>query len=592
MDSTVTTSVVASMTAVAAATWWYRRHRQQSGNKQPPTNDEIQSDHSSSLKSEGQKSNDIKGSIDVHQKNAAALVSKGMNGNKQQQQLEEQSNDVNNNNNNNKLVHSESNNNNWFSRARRLFNGEKFGKAFRFFESRAQTDAACAFNAALCLEQKGDMDGAIRYYERAIELDNCHSAALLNLGVLLSEKPAEQDRAVGLLKRASKLKPSQTAAAAYNNLALIAMGRGQAEQAKSNIERALALLRSHDDCVAAALAKCQDESITASSSDAEQRAHRLLADVHFNLGNLYMEHPTLVPPLASVPKHYYMHVAVKHFQMATALREFHHSGSGEVDVDGHLNYAAALLKLYERDSNMQHLIDCKRHLHVAIQLAGDDWRLHVNMGNCLMLQQQLSEALPHFHRAAQLQPDEPDVHHSLAMCLKRLQMYPEAIDELMIAARLDPSDYRSLMSLALLQKHIGSLTDARRSYEQALSRNPREPNVVRFYLGAVQQRLHQKKQAKEKFKQILDDHAFGERNPAIYEEAQRRFNGVTNGSGNGVVNNIGNDKDNDSSSKRSHKSWRPPFGKRTDSSGSIASNISTRKVTKSNQKKTIKAEKL
>ncbi len=120
-------------------------------------------------------------------------------------------------------------------------------------------------------------------------------------------------------------------------------------------------------------------------------------------------------------------------------------------IEWHINLGILLSKRGEHDKAIE-------EFHVALRLAqpseegalsldrvmvGREFsdplvsRAHYNMGNTLMKQGQVNEAINEYREAARFDPQDPNVHYKLGLALKALGKYDEARAALREALRLD-----------------------------------------------------------------------------------------------------------------------------------------------------------
>jgi Flp pilus assembly protein TadD len=93
------------------------------------------------------------------------------------------------------------------------------------------------YDLGVMFQQGGNAAGAEREYKRALAVDPRFGSALYNLGVLLSAaRPAE---AISYYRRALLVEPRN--AAADLNLGLLLIGRGQPNQGRAHLRRAVHL---------------------------------------------------------------------------------------------------------------------------------------------------------------------------------------------------------------------------------------------------------------------------------------------------------------------------------------------------------------
>ncbi|WP_266997043.1 tetratricopeptide repeat protein [Streptomyces sp. NBC_00354] len=93
------------------------------------------------------------------------------------------------------------------------------------------------YNLGVIAQQDGKAADALASYDKALKIDPSFTSALFNEAILL--KPAEPDRAAGLLKRAVAADPK--AATAHLHLGHILADQGRTDEAGGAFRRAVAV---------------------------------------------------------------------------------------------------------------------------------------------------------------------------------------------------------------------------------------------------------------------------------------------------------------------------------------------------------------
>jgi Flp pilus assembly protein TadD len=187
----------------------------------------------------------------------------------------------------------------------------------------------------IALDQKGQMDGAIREFREAIRLKPRYASAHCNLGIAFN-KNGQMDEAIGEFQEAIRLKPDQ--ASAHYGLGIVLGRKGQTNEAIVQLEEAIRLkpdyAEAHNELGIALGRKGQmKESIRQF-----QEAARLklgYADAHYNLGlvlglsgqtdEAIRQFEAALKARPSYPEaHNYLGSALyKQGRTAEAIREFH-----------------------------------------------------------------------------------------------------------------------------------------------------------------------------------------------------------------------------------------------------------------------------
>jgi tetratricopeptide (TPR) repeat protein len=210
-------------------------------------------------------------------------------------------------------------------------------------------------NLGSALDEKGQINQAIREFEEAIRLKPDYVLAHNNLGVAIVKK-GQIDEGISQYQEAIRLKPDY--AEAHSNLGLALVRKGQSDEAIREFQEAIRLkpdfTEAHSNLGMALVGKGQiDEAIRES-----QKAIRLkpdFAEAHSNLGM----------------------ALIKKGQSEEAIREFQE----------------------------------------AIRLKPDFAEAHYNLGIAIVRKGQIDEAIKEFQEAIRLKPDFAEARYSLALAL-------------------------------------------------------------------------------------------------------------------------------------------------------------------------------
>jgi len=171
---------------------------------------------------------------------------------------------------------------------------------FRAVLSKNPNCATAHNNLGIALLQKGSLDEAIVYFEKAVEVMPDYDRGHYNLGAALLKK-GQHDKAILHLRDALKLNPNYTKA--YYTLATALSGKGENDQAIACYERALKL-------------------------------DPYFADAHGSLGNILLEKGQI----DSAMDHYRKAIeidpgnATAHYNLAIALRRRNQSGEAVLEL--------------------------------------------------------------------------------------------------------------------------------------------------------------------------------------------------------------------------------------------------------------------
>lgn len=146
---------------------------------------------------------------------------------------------------------------------------------FRWMTTEAPEYPAAHFNYAFELRRRGDTDGAITEYRRAIALDPAMALAYSNLGALL-QSSGELAEAESLYQKTIELRPGY--ALAWNNLAIVRYKRGDSEEAVRAFRRAIELKPDDAGAIYNLGRVYQQAGIADSAALMFERAYRLEPD--------------------------------------------------------------------------------------------------------------------------------------------------------------------------------------------------------------------------------------------------------------------------------------------------------------------------
>lgn len=101
----------------------------------------------------------------------------------------------------------------------------------------------------------------------------------------------------------------------------------------------------------------------------------------------------------------------------------------------------------------------------------------IDLGNLLLEQNQLEEALANLSKAREISPEEPRVHESLGKGYLRLNKLPEAQAELQKTISLAPENAPAHYMLGQVYRKKGLLTEAKAEFDRAEKLSAKEPRA-------------------------------------------------------------------------------------------------------------------
>ena len=203
----------------------------------------------------------------------------------------------------------------------------------------------------IALDQKGQMDGAIRQFEEAIRLKPRYSSAHCNLGIALN-KNGQVDEAIREFREAIRLKPNQVGA--HYGLGIVLNRKGQMEEAIRQLEEAIRLKPDY-------------------------------AEAHNELG-------------IALGRKGQMDEAIRQFQEAVRLK---------------LDYAEAQFNLGLALGLRGETAEAIRHFEAALKARPGYPEAHNYLGSALYKQGRTGEAIREFQEALRLKPDYAEARKNL-----------------------------------------------------------------------------------------------------------------------------------------------------------------------------------
>ncbi len=214
------------------------------------------------------------------------------------------------------------------------------------------------FNLGLCFSQQNNWQPAINCYRQALQIKSDSWEALHNLGAALSHQQLRSEAMV-VYRRAIKLKPD--APWSYNDLGLVLLQSNRVEEAITVFRKAISLKADFADAycnLGDALTQVGQWRSAATAYQAAAKIQADLPDLHQKLGHVWFR-------------------------------------QSEQDRQTALNH---LMQAIEQDPSQ---ID---NYHQALAIDNQNLELYLRLGNALMAQNNLDEAIIAYQMAVQLQP--------------------------------------------------------------------------------------------------------------------------------------------------------------------------------------------
>jgi tetratricopeptide (TPR) repeat protein len=116
------------------------------------------------------------------------------------------------------------------------------------------------------------------------------------------------------------------------------------------------------------------------------------------------------------------------------------------------------------------------------------WMAHLHVGNHLLEQGRVQEAIRHDEQAVEIKPDSAMAHYDLGNALLQAGRIEEAVGHYQEALRIEPGDFKTHTNLGNALQQMGRVPEAAGEYEQALRIKPNDA-MVRTDLGIALQQM-------------------------------------------------------------------------------------------------------
>jgi tetratricopeptide (TPR) repeat protein len=142
------------------------------------------------------------------------------------------------------------------------------------------------------------------------------------------------------------------------------------------------------------------------------------------------------------------------------------------------------------------------HYGEALRLNPGFAEVQYNVGNLLLAQNRLDEAIASYERALELRPTLVDARANLAVALNAQRRYAEALAHNVEALRQRPDDPTLLRNMALNLAELGRFDEAERELVRAIHVKPDDP-VAHLLLGDVLTAMGRLPEAAEQYRKAL-----------------------------------------------------------------------------------------
>lgn len=358
--------------------------------------------------------------------------------------------------------------------------GEAYGDlglilmATRFYDT-----AAAAFLNAAALEPgelrwpyylaqlyrtTGDQPGALRFFERAVEIDPSYLAALVRLGEMHLDE-GRPEAAAPLFEQALAIDPSSAAALAGAGSA--ALARGDSARAIDYLERALAVGPPAWNVHYALATAYRETGETAK------------ADEHLNQRG--GDPPQPPDPLMTAYENLLRSPRAYGTRGAAAMREGRHAeavsifreGVGEAPDDPDLRRQLGDALLMTGDTR-----GAGEQYETALRADPTDARAYAGIGLLLIMSGRHAEAIERYSAAVRHQPDFLEARLALVDAYRAVGRLDEAVAEAERAVEIEPGFADAWLGLGLLLTQLERYREGRERLEEALAIHPDDLRLI------------------------------------------------------------------------------------------------------------------
>jgi len=278
------------------------------------------------------------------------------------------------------------------------------------------------YNLGLTLQELNQLDVAIKHYEEALVIEPNYAKAHNNLGIIHKEL-GKMDDAVKSYEQVLSIQPDN--AEAHNNLGNTLFELGKLDDAVKSYKQALVI---HPDYV----------------------------EVHNNLGNIFNE-------LGQTDD------ALNSYNQAVSIDPNH--------ADAHNNIGIILEELGQLDE----AIECYEK---AIAINPEYAEAHNNLGIILAELDQLDEAVNFYKKALTINPNYDEAHYNLGRSLYKLGQTDEALNCYKQALAINPDYTSAHNNLGTIHIDLGQTDEAFNCYVHALAIEP-DNTKLHLHLSSI-----------------------------------------------------------------------------------------------------------
>ena len=364
----------------------------------------------------------------------------------------------------------------WHTAARN--SGEQIGP-YEAARALRPDNTAVLNNLGIALRDKGDLDGALTAYRKAIELDPKYAEAHSCLGNALRDK-GDLDGAIAAHRKAIELNPK--AAKAHYNLSVALYEKGDLDGTLTACRRAIEQEPKDAEAHSNLGSVLRDKGDLDGAIAAHRKAIELepkLARAHSNLGSVLRALGDLDGAIAAHRKAIELEPkdAQAHYNLGVALSA---TGDRQGAIAAYRKAIELEPKLARAHSNLGNELSAAGDRQGAIaayrkviELEPKDAQAHYNLGNVLSATGDTAGAIAAYRKAIELEPKLAQAHTNLGAVFLQQQKYAECIECAKAAIKVDPKRANAHALLGFALQQTGDIAAARAALKEAARLDPK-----------------------------------------------------------------------------------------------------------------------
>ena len=305
-------------------------------------------------------------------------------------------------------------------------------------------DESKLFNiSGACYVQKGELDTAVKYYEKSIIINPEYAEAHFNLAKALQEKKLFESSIISY-KKALKIKPQY--AEAHNNLGGVFQELGRLEDASKCYESAILI---NPNYAAALYSLGKVFQSLGKLKDAVKNLNKVL-EIKPNIAPLHNDLGIILNELGQ------KELAIKHFKKALLIEP------NFSEVYNNLGISLQDLNLYE---------DAIEQYEKALEINPKLVDAHLNLGSIYQDLEKVNQAIEHYNEALSIDPDSAEVYNNLGVIFQELGDVDQALEYYNKALEINPIFADAFFNLGFIYQDLGQVKNSINNYENAISIN-------------------------------------------------------------------------------------------------------------------------